>query len=79
MDIKTPALPFRMRLTPHKNSIYIGILCLLLVLIFAIKMGGEKQKNEADFVSATNAFVKWEEVLDKEHDELKNLSTQVRI
>jgi len=78
MDIEEPSIPLRLRIAPYKNSIYVGVLCLLLVTVFAIKMGNKKHKNEADFVSATNAFVKWEQVLDKEHDELQNLASLMK-
>ncbi|MCB1075643.1 MAG: hypothetical protein KDK59_08935 [Simkania sp.] len=75
METLEPSIPLRMRIAPYKNSIFVGVLALLLVMVFVIKLGNKTHKNEADFVSATNAFVKWEQVLDTNNDELRNLAT----
>ena len=78
MDTLEPSIPLRLRLAPYKNSIFVGVLALLLVMVFVIKLGNKKHKHEADFVSATNSFAKWEQVLDSNHDELKNLATLMK-
>lgn len=78
MDANQPSLPLSMRLAPYKNYIFIGLFCLLLIIAFSMKIGGRKHRHEADYVSATNSLVKWEEVLDKEHDELKNLTALMK-
>jgi len=78
MDTLEPSIPLRMRLAPYKNAIFVGVIALLLVMFFVIKLGNKKHKHEADFVSATNSFVKWEQVLDSNNDELKNLATLMK-
>lgn len=78
MDTLEPSIPLRMRLAPYKNAIFVGVIALLLVMVFVIKLGNKKHKHEADFVSATNSFVKWEQVLDSNNDELKNLATLMK-
>lgn len=78
MEIEEPSLPLSLRIAPYKNTIYVGILCLILATTFLLKIGGRKHRHEADFVSATNAFTKWEQVLDKQHDELRNLTAMMK-
>lgn len=68
------SIPLKARLSSYKNYVYIGILSVLLVAVFVFKLGGRKHRNERDFVAATNAFAKWEQILDKEHEALKNLA-----
>lgn len=77
--MSTEKLPFSMRISSYKTNLSIGVFSLLLLIIaFGMKLGGKKGRNEADFISATHAFLKWEEVLDLEQAHLETLTNLMR-
>lgn len=53
------------KLLNYKKYLYGLIPCLILGSVFAFLWSGRHQRAETDYISASNAFTKWSQVLDK--------------
>ena len=62
----------------YKTYLYYGLLGLAAVTMISVRFGKRKQRNEADYVAATHAFQKWDQVLDTENEGLKDLEKMLK-
>ena len=68
----------KMGLSRHKSLIYLGVLCLGILIAFFFKMGERKNRTAADFALATHAFTKWTSTSDQNEEEFKTLSSIIK-
>lgn len=56
-----------------KKVLYYALPLVLILGLIVVKIGSRKGRAEADFVAATNAFLKWDQVLEKKGEDLASL------
>ena len=61
-----------------KRVLYYALPALVIFSVIMVKMGGRKGRAETDYVVASNAFIKWDRILEKEGEDFTNLQRMLK-
>jgi len=78
MDTDLPSLPLRLRWDKYKNVVFIALSVCVCLTALSIKLRERKKQSETDYVAATGAFDRWEQVIEKDHEGLKQLTGLIK-
>ena len=56
-----------------KKALYYTLPALVVLGVVLVKIGSKKGRAEADYVAANRAFLKWDQILDKNGEDFVNL------
>lgn len=74
MEVEIPKRAF----FDWKKGLYYALPALLVLSVIVIRVGSRRGRAEVDYVTASNAFTKWDQVLEKDSEDFLSLQKQMK-